>query len=55
MGGRRLGSPLEELVAPWSDNGVGKALRRELRPGRDSTARGMESRGQSWRLGPLWF
>lgn len=55
VGGWRLGSPLEELVAPWSDNGIRKALRRELRPERDSTARGMESRGQSWGLGPLWF
>lgn len=55
VGGWRLGSPLEELVAPWSDNGIGKALRRELRPERDSTARGMKSRGQSWGLGPLWF
>lgn len=29
MGGWRLGSPLEELVAPWSDNDIGKALRRQ--------------------------
>lgn len=56
QGGTEVGGwRLEELVAPWSDNGIRKALRRELRPERDSTARGMESRGQSWGLGPLWF
>lgn len=40
-------------MAPWSDNGIGKALRRELRPERDSTARGMEFRGAELEVGAL--